>query len=1341
MGIFKWIMSLLRRKKNKAREHTPSKRVISNVENKTDNKEKTRSAEQSPCEWQSSMIEKKAPENVLSPVNEPNHQKTRRRRRQPIPTETLQEVQQFEMGNVESVSNVVPVETDRVVNTEANDNTEETVDCVETDSSTAEDTVCEAKEYVTVEEVELEEVNAELCNEDESKKTEDSIETVEIEEREPEKTSELVECIEEDEALEERKTEKVEETKAAYEGLEVNELTECDEHETDSIDIEDCDEEKLSEQDANGSNEEEIQDEEVLTEEVEEEQLPQIFECEENAFEETEAPKEELINTEDTVTEESISVLLCNSEEIQEMEEDTVEDEIVEDLVEDANEEVPVVCEETTECQEEPEEEQTTSEDDEPRKDVEAEEKELTAEPMMCSDDEKKANVDADILEEKADKKERKVVKGELYQEKRPVQRRVISEEEQLRKYILEQFYVQPLLGSIDVSRTEFEYVLMPWFKKRVRYVLYGTNALGGIDPVFCVCLVQIAMRDSKHGEFWNHVAKRLGYSKPTQTMTSRFGEIFIKTMKAHKKIVFDSGEKVASILMHCFVCDHHIPKLFDFLYAYYELDLYRHLELADVKALRDVMVSGKYYTRKQLILQQTEDVLKHLPELAIERFERYLTWIDKAYFDEKYQLESVGRFAEAFRKWRDNHPDFCMGRNEKGMTSRKGQKMFSSPQMCLNLKDGRFNVVFPRQKIPFECDEAQWEIVTSSIKYVECEITEAITSNLTEETWSSFASADLLGRIQFRLVAGGNVLRTFEIEQDCCRTFSDDGSLIKNKHLEAGTVYCFTHKDEQLITEATCTQQQTDDWLLSCYSFETGMTIDFPDGTFAIVGGEVGEGVCGSVPVSGAMIYDENRRPIPVYGRMPMLMLKTTQDKFLSGRMSLNGKYYSLENLSSRKVELGDRSDEDGYLITIPEKQHFIYDVSIDIAAENDVRKYCFAYMDGFSFRFENSGEPLPYLFVPRGSVTIFGNILLHGHDMEKHPRKNEFGFVLNAERQVLAFDVLNQNASLELEIPVVSYRFDQNEWRVQSPGEMWHTELPEKIEFRIPGKSLELSVDADADLRKQSVVYSRAQNEETIICDLMSIRSWLGREMFRHDIDLTIDGNRRHFAAVYARSAVFSARLEADYENNVLRGVFDIVGKSRYVVSLFHGEKIVAEQIAVEDGEIIVELPDDVGLYKAVVYEVEEDEFGFGEQLYKIGEAECELIDPGNIEGKTFYIKSLLTLDRKEEILPICHKRYWIDVLSQREDENLRYNGRLRVVDLWGAADPVPIVITLRKKTKIDQVQIVFIEDDEEQPFLYDYAAKAIVRNENMDLHRMERYRRYTMLDHEDLFGVIYM
>lgn len=945
---------------------------------------------------------------------------------------------------------------------------------------------------------------------------------------------------------------------------------------------------------------------------------------------------------------------------------------------------------------------------------------------------------------EKAERKARNVVRGNLLQERQNVQRRVISEEEHLRKYILEQFSVQPLLGSIDISKTGFEYLLMPWFKKRAQNILYGDNTLNRIDPVFCVCLVQIAIRDSKHGEFWNHVARRLGYSKPTQALMSRFGEIFLHTMKAHQKTVFDSGEKVASILMHCFVCDHHIPKLFDFLYAYYELDLFRQIELSDVRKLRDVMVSGEYYTRKQLILQQTIDVLTYLPELGIERLERYLSWIDHAYFDESYQPEGAGRFVEAFKKWKENHPDFGAKQKERDSVYRKGRRMFSSPELCLNLRNGKFSVIFPKQRIPSDCVKAHWEIVTSvsGKRRVECEMIEAITSNLTGEAEIGFPSADLLGKIQFRLVSGANVLRTFEIEQDCCRAFDGNGSLIRKKHLEAGRVYCFTHREEHLKTEAACTQQQTDDWLMSCYSFETGMTVEFPDGSIAIIGGEMNEGLCGSTPVQHAWVYDEQKRPLPVYGRLPMLMIKTTPEKYQSGRMSLNSRYYPLGQLPYRRIELGDRSGELGFLIAIPDEQHLIYDIAIDIAAEQDVRRYRFAYMDGFDFRFENSAEPLPYLFAPKGSVTIFGNARLRGHDAEKHPNKNEFGFVLDAARQVLEFDVLEQNnTALALEIPVVAYRFDQKEWRIQPPDEMWHTELPKQIEFRIPGMSLELSVDADADAGRQSVVYSRGKNDPTITCDLMPLRSWLGRERFRHDIDLTIDGNRRHFATVYARSAVFSARLESDYEKGVLHGVFDIVGKSRYVVSLFLGDCVIAEQIPIENGEIELPLPDDVGLYKAVIYEVEEDEFGFGEQLYKIGEAECELLDPGNIEGKTFYIKSLLTLDRQENVLSVRHKRYWVKVLAQREEEKQRYDGIMRVADYWGVVDSIPVVVTIRKRTMLDQVQIAFVDDGEEQPFLYNYASKEIVQKEDMTLHRMARYRTYIMLDYEDLFHVVYM
>lgn len=1274
MGIFRWIMSLLRRKKIAKHEYAPEK-AIALKKDETICGQNLRLSQQVPCKNDKSEISEQAciyPDSQIA-LRETQQQK-RRRRRQQIHSDTPPVNEQlFAAQNTQDSSDFYPEDekTTSAANAEAKENQCAAADAEEISEI---ETGCSIKDMVAID----------VCR---SEKTE---------EHEPgqaaDKTSAIDESPEADMMLiaqrEDSVSEETENT-LAEEAAEA-EKNDVQEHQAKIISMET----KIDEPQGIEQTEESSAD--VI--DPAEYQLEKEYIGDSENDEKEPVPPESVAEDVYSEVQEGCNLVLDTSGEVRT---DYAIQEWEEDKWETQSENTEESCADTGEYQER-------------------------------------------TKKEKAERKARNVVRGNLLQEKQNVQRRVISEEEHLRKYILEQFSVQPLLGSIDISKTEFEYLLMPWFKKRAQNILYGDNALNRIDPVFCVCLVQIAIRDSKHGEFWNHVARRLGYSKPTQALMSRFGEIFLHTMKANQKTVFDSGEKVASILMHCFVCDHHIPKLFDFLYAYYELDLFRQIELSDVRKLRDVMVSGEYYTRKQLILQQTIDVLTYLPELGIERLERYLSWIDHAYFDESYQPEGAGRFVEAFKKWKENHPDFGAKQKERDSVYRKGRRMFSSPELCLNLRNGKFSVIFPKQRIPSDCVEAHWEIVTSvsGKMRVECEMIEAITSNLTGEAEIGFPSADLLGKTQFRLVSGANVLRTFEIEQDCCRAFDGNGSLIRKKHLEAGRVYCFTHREEHLKTEAACTQQQTGEWLMSCYSFETGMTVEFPDGSIAIIGGEMNEGLCGSTPVQHAWVYDEQKRPLPVYGRLPMLMIKTTPEKYQSGRMSLNSRYYPLGQLPYRKIELGDRSGELGFLIAIPDEQHLIYDIAIDIAAEQDVRRYRFAYMDGFDFRFENSAEPLPYLFAPKGSVTIFGNARLRGHDMEKHPNKNEFGFVLDAARQVLEFDVLEQNnTSLALEIPVVAYRFDQKEWRIQPPDEMWHTELPKQIEFRIPGMSLELSVDADADAGRQSVVYSRGKNDPTITCDLMPLRSWLGRERFRHDIDLTIDGNRRHFATVYARSAVFSARLESDYEKGVLHGVFDIVGKSRYVVSLFLGDCVIAEQIPIENGEIELPLPDDVGLYKAVIYEVEEDEFGFGEQLYKIGEAECELLDPGNIEGKTFYIKSLLTLDRQENVLSVRHKRYWVKVLAQREEEKQRYDGIMRVADYWGVVDSIPVVVTIRKRTMLDQVQIAFVDDGEEQPFLYNYASKEIVQKEDMTLHRMARYRTYIMLDYEDLFHVVYM
>ena len=53
-------------------------------------------------------------------------------------------------------------------------------------------------------------------------------------------------------------------------------------------------------------------------------------------------------------------------------------------------------------------------------------------------------------------------------------------------------------------------------------------------------------------------------------------------------------------------------------------------------------------------------------------------------------------------------------------------------------------------------------------------------------------------------------------------------------------------------------------------------------------------------------------------------------------------------------------------------------------------------------------------------------------------------------------------------------------------------------------------------------------------------------------------------------------------------------------------------------------------------------------------------------------------------------------------------------------------------------DHCTVLFDDDGEYQPFLYDYARKKIVQEEAPNLRRMERYRRYSLLDPQDTFTV---
>jgi len=52
-----------------------------------------------------------------------------------------------------------------------------------------------------------------------------------------------------------------------------------------------------------------------------------------------------------------------------------------------------------------------------------------------------------------------------------------------------------------------------------------------------------------------------------------------------------------------------------------------------------------------QMILQQTIDALKLIPEASLNRMKTYLGWIDSAFWEQGWQPDHDDRFSRAFKE------------------------------------------------------------------------------------------------------------------------------------------------------------------------------------------------------------------------------------------------------------------------------------------------------------------------------------------------------------------------------------------------------------------------------------------------------------------------------------------------------------------------------------------------------------------------------------------------------------------------------------------------------------------------------------------------------------------
>lgn len=414
---------------------------------------------------------------------------------------------------------------------------------------------------------------------------------------------------------------------------------------------------------------------------------------------------------------------------------------------------------------------------------------------------------------------------------------------------------------------------------------------------------------------------------------------------------------------------------------------------------------------------------------------------------------------------------------------------------------------------------------------------------------------------------------------------------------------------------------------------------------------------------------------------------------------------------------------------------------VILDVPGDTYSKVYSFVLVKGFSAEFDGA----PYVLEDRAAVTFPENLtvkcIMEG--VEKIPKENGYQFSFENTRGRLDVLVGPEEFPISIDIPMVLWSRDIECWEFAEMGELWHTEFPEVLYFKAPSSKLYMEAEFDSgddDDDEPHFVKAEPYKKDIYKMDLTRFRSWFTRDRIMHRVKLKLEKQVKEFAQVYVKSFVVSCEITADFEQEQIVCLADIVGKADYsidVTNLTTGQRI-AEKAPMQNGKIA--LPDPIlnGQYAIEIFESEEDDSGFDDpEYYSIHKATQTLVNKENISGQYMELRKIKPTG--SSILTQFSDKYWITDI-QKESRGV-YTGRLLVNGKDGG---LRLQICFPNPDELRYFHITFWDEEEEGyvEFIYDTKMRRLLENEAEGLNYKEKYRRYRMAYEEDYicFGVLY-
>lgn len=908
---------------------------------------------------------------------------------------------------------------------------------------------------------------------------------------------------------------------------------------------------------------------------------------------------------------------------------------------------------------------------------------------------------------------------------------------EKLVRRIQKEFITKKLIGDIAINDEEYE-LLTTYLEERFYWLQNNPFHKYSIDRTLCVALVQIGIR-CYDGSYWSHVARLVGLSRLSIQEQDMLGHSFFKTMSSYDKYVLSSSDRVSAILMHSFVCDKYAPKFFDFLYAFYNIDLERDLSRLDrdtMQELIEVMQRTDNTGRTYQLVGQTANAIRLHPRGAKTRIRRYLRLIDRAFWNEPLPEGSHNRLTRHFLEWVSSSEEMQNAQREYRHGENR-KKLFSTPYYKMQISTGQVRLILPAQHLRFieELDlawvislgETEWRIPIEPYR-------QGVTGFITEEANVNLYYDEILKSRNIRLTNGNDILRTFTIKEMPYRFFNVNGDPIPSEHLPSGITYSLSKAD--CIPFSTALQmQKSDDYLCFCsYLLEDGDLICFPNLPPIAVGARIANGLMLRGCVSGVR-YAEDEKTYPVYSATPTLILTLPKHRIAGTALLLNDKKYPLMRegkllSSSATFPMQDGTDSVGVMIPTESlgcSENGAYTLSVDMPGKSGCTNYRFLLLKKFRFSFADA----PYLFKTHGTLCLPKSYPLE-HKKAEHLTEG-LAYKIDLEPNSSLFQCSCLGFTLVFDIPVFRYRFEGEEWMTAAHIDVWHSAFQPKLEIQAPGSQITFSLDEYANAaeynEEHEITVSRTAADQLFHCDLTRFLSWFGRESARRMIYVQCAGmeKKEKFLGVVTKSILLSGTLQVNDAGDGVTGSFQIIGMAEYYADLYCGETCIAEKLPLIDGQFTLNMKLRSGVYTAKIYEAEEDEYGFGSNYYEIGSREMQIIDPTDLTGKSVQIMQIQPVANPDSYLILYYKYIIVDLKKQESDSNT-YIGKMIVKTKGGTLKAAfPVYLTIPDIHDLSAGYLEFDEDGEPAAFIYDSVERCILKYEDRRKGKAVRYRRY--------------